>query len=299
MERLGDPCVISTMLRRERTIALTISLLFGMAVFAYGLRWMEWFTTFHPVRADPNYRVVPSGGADVWFTTADNVRLNGWFFDSQTQPSAATVVFFHGNSGNVSNVGWLGQWFAKRGFDVLLVDYRGYGASHGEPGDEAGLYADGDAAVAFAMKEKGARPNRIILYGTSLGTTVVADVASRHETGAVIIESGLSSASSLATHRFWWLPQALHFIGKNDFESARKLKSVNAPVLITHGDPDPVIPTSEARLLFEASNEPKKLLIVPGAGHNVFGSAGDKYLDQLVEFIHESLRENSQVTAQW
>ena len=63
MERLGDPCVISTMLRRERTIALTISLLFGMAVFAYGLRWMEWFTTFHPVRADPNYRVVPSGGA--------------------------------------------------------------------------------------------------------------------------------------------------------------------------------------------------------------------------------------------
>src|SRR5688572_17302126 len=231
------------MLTRERTVALTISLIFGLTVFVCGLRWLEWFTTFHPVRVDPNHRrLPPSGGTDVWFTTADGYRLNGWFFASHAQPSTATVIFFHGNSGNISDVGWLGQWFAKRGFDVLLVDYRGYGASAGEPGDEAGLYADGDAAVAFVVNEKGGRSNRIVLYGTSLGTTVVADVASRHPIGAVIIESGLSSAASLATQRFWWLPQTLHFLGKNDFESARKLGSVKAPILIAHGDPDPVIP---------------------------------------------------------
>jgi len=278
------------MLTRERTVALTVSLLFGMGVFVYGLRWLEWFTTFHPVRMDQNHRPAPpSGGAEVWFTTADGYRLNGWYFESQTKPSAATVIFFHGNSGNITNVGWLGQWFARKDINALLVDYRGYGASAGEQGDEAGLYADGDAAVAFVVNEKGEQRNRVVLYGTSLGTTVVADVASRHQVGAVIIESGLSSASSLATHRFWWLPKALHFLGKNDFESARKLGSVRAPVLITHGDPDPVIPTSEARLLFEAANEPKRLLIFPGAGHNVFGSVGDPYLDQVVQFIRESL----------
>jgi uncharacterized protein len=277
------------MITRERTIALTVSLLFGVAVFVYGLRWLEWFTTFHPVRVDAAHRAPPSGGTDVWFTTSDGYRLNGWFFESQKQPSEATVVFFHGNSGNIANVGWLGQWFAERGFNALLVDYRGYGASDGEPGDEAGLYADGDAAVGFILNEKREHPERVVLYGTSLGTTVVADVASRGKAGAVIIESGLSSASSLATHRFSWLPRSLHFIGKNDFESARKLRSVKSPVLIAHGDPDPVIPTSEARLLFEAANEPKRLLIYPGAGHNVFGFVGDPYLDQVAQFIRESV----------
>lgn len=278
------------MFTRERTVALTISLVFGMAVFVYGLRWLEWFTTFHPVRVGANQQLTPpAGGRNVWFKTADNYRLNGWFFESATRPSTATVIFFHGNSGNISDVGWLGQWFAKRGFDALLVDYRGYGASDGEQGSEWDLYADGDAAVAFVIEEKHVRPEKIVLYGTSLGTTVVADVGSRRELGALIIESGLSSASSVAAHRFWWLPRRLHFLGKNGFESARKLASVKAPVLIVHGDPDPVIPTSEGRLLFEAANQPKRLLIFPGAGHNVFGSVGDPYLNQVVEFIRQSV----------
>jgi fermentation-respiration switch protein FrsA (DUF1100 family) len=64
---------------------------------------------------------------------------------------------------------------------------------------------------------------------------------------------------------------------------------VKAPVLIAHGDPDPVIPTSEARLLFEAANDPKRLLIFPGAGHNVFGSVRDPYLNQVADFIRESV----------
>ena len=273
MERVIELRLIPNMLTRERTIALTISLLFGMSLFVYGLRWMEWLTTFHPVRMDPNHRPAPPrGGTDVWFTTADGYRLNGWYFESQEKPSAATVIFFHGNSGNISDIGWVGQRFSKSGLNALLVDYRGYGASDGEPGDESALYADGDAAFAFVVNEKGEQPNRVVLYGTSLGTTVVADVASRQQVGAVIIESGLSSASSLATHRFSWLPKPLHFLGKNDFESARKLGNVKAPVLITHGDPDPVIPTSEARLLFEAANEPNRVLVFPVQGHNRFGS---------------------------
>ena len=280
------------MLTRERSIALTVSLLFGVSAFVYGLRWLEWFTTFHPVRVSADRLRAPAGATDAWFTTADGYRLHGWYLESSIKPSAATVVFFHGNSGNISDVGWVGKWFAERGFNALLVDYRGYGASEGELGDEAGLYADGDAAVGFVLKEKREHPKRVVLYGTSLGTTVAVDVASRGEVGAVIIESGLSSASSLASHRFSWLPRSLHFIGKNDFESARKLRNVKSPVLIVHGDPDPVIPTSEAHLLFEAANEPRRLLIFPGAGHNVFGSVGDPYLNQVAEFIRGSVRSD-------
>jgi len=87
-----------------------------------------------------------------------------------------------------------------------------------------------------------------------------------------------------------WLPRFLHFLGKNRFESARKLNSVKAPILIAHGDPDHTIPTSEAQLLYAAANEPKKLLIVPGAGHVVFSSAGEQYLDQVEQFIRESIK---------
>lgn len=277
------------MFTRERSIAIMLASLFGVVAFVYGLRSLEWHMTFHPVPMDRQRWLPPAGASEVWFTAADGIRLHGWFFESRTEPVPATIIFFHGNTGNIRDVGWLGRRFHERGFQVLLFDYRGYGASEGDAENETGLYADGDAALAFLIKEKGVAPEKIVLYGQSLGTTVVADVASRWQVGAVILESGLSSASSLAAHALPWLPQRLHFLGKNHFESAQKLAKVKVPVLIAHGDPDPVIPTSEARLLFDAANEPKRLLIFPGAGHNVFSAAGDPYLNQIVDFIREAM----------
>jgi uncharacterized protein len=266
-----------------------VALVLGCAAFVFGLRWLESLMTFRPEPMTVQQRQsAPAGAEIVWFNSADGTRLNGWFFESQLKPAVATIIFFHGNGGNIANVGWMGQRFAKHGFNVLLFDYRGYGASDGVAADEAGLYADGDAAVAF-LADKGVRTEQIILYGHSLGTAVVADVASRGNYGAVVLESGLSSASSVATTALPWLPRWLHFLGKNRFESARKLASVKSPILIAHGDPDETIPTSEAQLLLAAANEPKKLLIVPGAGHVVFGAAGEQYLDQVEQFMRDAI----------
>lgn len=274
---------------RERLIGMTVALVFGCAVFVYGLRWLESAMTFRPSRMAVT-QVIPAGVEDVWFNSADGTRLNGWYFASQTKPELATLIFFHGNGGNISNVGWMAQRFANHGFNVLIFDYRGYGRSDGVAANESDLYADGDAAVAFVMNTKGVRPEQIVLYGHSLGTAIVADVALRRTVGAVVLESGFSSASSVATSALPWLPRFLHFLGKNRFESALKLHGVKAPILIAHGDPDRTIPTSEAQLLYAAANEPKKLLIVPGAGHVVFGSAGEQYLDQVEQFIRESIK---------
>src|SRR5215467_2652884 len=274
---------------RERLIGLTVALVLGCAAFAYGLRWLEAAMTFRPSRMAAAQEI-PTGAKDVWFNSADGTRLNGWFFASHKNPELATIIFFHGNGGNISNVGWLAQRFANHGFNVLLFDYRGYGRSEGVAANESDLYADGDAAVAYVMNQKGVRAEQIVLYGHSLGTAIVADVASRRTVGAVVLESGFSSASSVATSALPWLPRCLHFLGKNRFESARKLNSVRAPILIAHGDPDHTIPTSEAQLLYAAANKPKKLLIVPGAGHVVFGSAGKQYLDQVEQFIRESIK---------
>ena len=283
---------------RERLIGVTVALVFGCVVFVFGLRWLESAMTFHPDRmTEKEKSLVPEGAESVWFNSADGTRLHGWFFESQSGPEIATVIFFHGNGGNIGNVGWVGQRFAKRGFDILVFDYRGYGASDGVAANESDLYADGDAAVAFVRNEKGARPERIVLYGTSLGTAIAADVASRGAFGAVVLESGFSSASSVAASALPWLPRFLHFLGKNRFESARKLSSVKSPILITHGDPDHTIPSNESQLLFASANEPKTLLIFPGAGHNVFGTLGEWYLAQVEEFIRESLVAAAQPTA--
>jgi fermentation-respiration switch protein FrsA (DUF1100 family) len=274
---------------RERLVGLTVALLLGCAAFVYGLRWLESAMTFRPSRMAAAQEIA-SGAENVWFNSADGTRLNGWFFESQTKPELATMIFFHGNGGNVSNVSWLAQRFAKDGFNVLIFDYRGYGASDGIAAKESELYADGDAAADFVMKKKGVRSEQIVLYGHSLGTAIAADVASRRAFGAVVLESGFSSASSVATRALPWLPRFLHFLGKNRFESARKLNNVKCPILIAHGDPDLTIPTSEAQLLYEAANEPRKLLIIPGAGHVVFGSAGEQYLDQVEQFMRESIK---------
>jgi len=275
---------------RERLIGVLVALAFGSAAFGYGLRWVESSMTFHPIRVAASEHSPPPGGAEsVWFNSADGTRLHGWFFQTELKLETATIVYFHGNGGNISNVSWVGQWFAKRGFNVLLFDYRGYGASEGEVGQESALYADGDAALAFVIKKKGAKAQSVVLYGQSLGTAVAADVASRQHVGAVVLESGFSSASSVANTALPWLPRWLHFLGKNRFESTRKLAAVRAPVLIAHGDPDPVIPTEHAQMLFASANEPKQLLIVPGGGHNIFGSRGDQYLSQVERFIRESI----------
>lgn len=286
--------VKSRLITRERVIGIAASLIMAFIAFVFGLRWLESAMTFHPVRGAGGTVQRPAGAEDVWLTTKDGVRLHAWFFKSTRGPSSASVIFFHGNGGNITDVAWVGEDLANRGFDTLLLDYRGYGQSDGASRDEAGLYADGDAALSYLVEGKHVAPQRVILYGQSLGTVVATDLASRRQCGALILESGVSSASSVASHALPWLPRWLHFLGRNRFESARKLKNVKVPVLITHGDPDPVIPTDEARTLFANANEPKKLLIYPGAGHNVFGTLGNGYLDVMDRFIREAV-ERSQI----
>lgn len=278
------------LITRETAWALLVALLFMGGFLFFGLRWIETSITFHPVRYHPGETwTLPKGGEDVWFTTPDGVRLHGWFVQSNSKPAAATVIFFHGNGGNINNLGWLGEDLAARGFDVLLFDYRGYGQSEGSVTGEQGIYSDAEAAYDYVLKERGVSPERLVLYGQSLGTTAVAEVASRRACGAIILESGLSSASDMAASIFPWLPRRLHGLGRNRFESARKLSGVRCPVLVTHGDPDPTIPTEQGRKLYAAANEPKKLLILPGAGHGVSSFGGDRYLDTMAEFIREAV----------
>jgi fermentation-respiration switch protein FrsA (DUF1100 family) len=279
---------------RLKRISLWIALLVCVAMFGfvYSVRRIESAITFHPERYNAVNHPVPAKAVDVWFKTDDGVRLHGWKFTSDVSPAKASIIYFHGNSGNITYVGWLGEQLSIQGFDVLLVDYRGYGISEGTIEDESGLYSDGDAAYDYLVSQ-GRRPDEIVCYGQSLGTAVAVDLAARRGCKALIIESGLSSASEMATQAIPWLPRSLHFLGKNRFDSVGKLPRVHCPVLITHGDPDSVIPTDQSRQLFNAASMPKKLVLFPGADHNVFGSQGKPYLNLIATFLNEDTTPKS------
>jgi fermentation-respiration switch protein FrsA (DUF1100 family) len=276
---------------RNAMIFLVVLILVGVPLAALLLRRIEQSIVFHPERAALNGTWnLPARGEDVWFKTSDGVRLHGWFVRASEQPPVATVLYAHGNGGNISYIGWVAEDFSERGFDVLLFDYRGYGRSEGEVSDERGIYSDTDAAYDYLVRERGAVAERLVLYGQSLGTTAVVDVASRKPCAALVLESGLSSAGDMAALVLPWLPRALHRFGRNRFDSARKLSNINCPVLVAHGARDEVIPVEQGRALFAAAREPKELIIVSEAGHNdLVAVGGEEYLGKVGAFIRRAV----------
>jgi len=265
---------------------LVIMVVSSIALFA--LRRIERAIAFHPERYHSTQPwTTPYNATDVWFVNSDGDRLHGWFSPTALTPAKATIIYFHGNGGNIRNVGWLGEQLNRRGFNILLFDYRGYGRSEGSLEDEQGLFADGEAAYEYLVNERHVDPQSIVLYGQSLGTAAVTNLAASRECAAIVIESGMTSASDMASIALPWLPRQLHFLGRNRFDSVHEITQVHCPVLISHGEPEDTIPTEQGRALFAAANEPKELIVVPGAGHNVVGNGGEKYFDQIARFLSE------------
>jgi uncharacterized protein len=276
--------------RLPRAARVAIYLPFIAALFFVTVRQLEHAVTYHPqgYTAGPRW-TPPANGEDVWINVTNDALLHAWFVRATAQPALATVLYFHGNGGNITHTGWRAAELAAQGFDVLTFDYRGFGRSDGVISDESGLYADGDAAYDYLVRERGVKPEQLVLYGLSLGTTVAIDVAARRPCGALIVESGLSSASEMGQVALPWLPRWLHFLGKNRFDSAHKIANVKCPVLITHGTNDRTVPVAQGRRLYEAAPEPKRLLIIEGGGHNLAGEGGATYRDQIADFAKEAL----------
>src|SRR5262249_44302780 len=262
---------------------------FIAALLIWGVRKLEFLVTYHPRSYSPGPQwEPPANGENVWFSLATGERIHGWFVRAIQAPAVATVLYCHGNGGDLTDVGWIAKELSNRKLDVLIFDYRGYGRSDGRLTDEWGLYADADAAYEYLTRERGVKVERLVLHGQSLGSTAAIDVASRRPCAALIVESGLSSASDMGAVAFPWLPRWLHFLSTNRFESARKIASVSCPVFVTHGTKDDVIPVEQGHKLYESAPEPKQLVIVESGDHNLPGNGGSKYFDQLSDFIHNT-----------
>ena len=222
----------------------------------FGIRSAELFVTFRPLpyAIDHHWKwVLPPRSEDVWFTTADRVKLNGWFIHSRQETVTATILYCHGNSGNLTHASHQAQKLAEQGFDVLLFDYRCYGRSEWKMPDERGINYDVAAAYDYLTQRRGVKPERLVIYGWSLGSAAAIDLASRRPSGALVVEAGLSSASDMAKIKLPWLPRWLHWVGKNRFASVNKIAQVRCPVLISHGTNDDVIPVEQGQRLYNTA----------------------------------------------
>lgn len=217
---------------------------------------------------------------DVYFTTSDGERLNAWFVPSDIRRGIALI--FHGNAGNIGDRLPAIESFHRLGMDVFIVDYRGFGLSSGAP-SEKGTRLDALAAWECLVRDRGIRPESLLVVGRSLGGAVACRLAAEKEIGALVLEATFSSLPDLAAKIYPWLPARL--LCRFKYDSINQIRAVTKPVLIAHSPADEMIPFRQAQALFEAANEPKYFYELTG-GHND-GEAGMEpgYFRFLDEFI--------------
>lgn len=209
-----------------------------------------------------------SGVTEHRVTTPDGETIVLWH--AEPQAGQPTILFFHGNGGEISGRHERMAFYQQQGFGVLFLSYRGYGASTGEI-SEQGFITDALTAYAFLVA-RGVEPARIAVVGESLGTGVAVQLAAQKPVGALILEAPYTAAVDVAAEVYPWLP--VRILMKDQFISRDHIAQVKAPLLVFHGDADRVIPVEQGRALFRMANEPKELVILPGGSHDVIGTPG-------------------------
>jgi len=200
---------------------------------------------------------------DAWLRAADGTKLHGWFVPHD-QPRAV-ALFAHGNGGNLTHRSDLLRELHDMGVAVLAFDYRGYGRSEGSP-NESGVLADARAARSWLAKRAGIPESQLVLMGESLGGAVVVLLAGEAPARGLVVESSFSSAPDVAAYHYPWLPVKL--LMRTQLNAAEAIRRYQGPVLIVHGDADTIVPIRFGQRLFEAANEPKRFVTIPGADHN-------------------------------
>ena len=212
---------------------------------------------FFPDRSMPP---APPGVRERWIETADGVRLHAWL--AGPPDPVATLVWSHGNAGNVGNRAPIILALADRGLAVLAYDYRGYGRSEGSP-TEAGAYRDSEAAYDH-LRAAGVAPERIVCFGESLGGAVSIRLATERPCAGVAVVASFTSLREVARVHYGLLGTVVG----DRFDVGDRLARLGAPLLVVHGDQDEIVPYSLGERLFAAAPEPKWFQRIPGAMHN-------------------------------
>lgn len=236
--------------------------------------------------ATPEQRGLPY--ESVIIPTEDGLKLHGWFVPAQAaMGTAGTVLFFHGNAGNISHrIDYLSM-FHRLGYQTFIFDYRGYGQSSGTP-SESGTYIDAQAAWDYLVEDKGIQPDRIALFGESLGGAVAAWLAARERPALLVLASVFTSLPDMAAKIYPFLPVRL--LSRFNYNTLEYLESVACPVFIAHSPQDEIVPFAQGRALYEAASEPKEFLELEGGHNDGFIFMREAWVRALSKFMALSLR---------
>jgi uncharacterized protein len=224
--------------------------------------------------------VPPAPFEERWLEATDGARLHGWWVRA-APPRAGHVLLCHGNAGNVGDRTAHARLLAAAGFDVLLFDYRGYGRSAGRP-SEAGTYRDARVARTGLLRVPEVDPERVLYLGESLGGAVALELALEHPPAGLVLQSAFTSVRDMARLHYPIVPSALV---PDAYPSLRLIGRLRAPLLMIHGGRDEIVPVEHARALYDAAPEPKRLRVLPDAGHNdLIATAGAEWASAVADF---------------
>jgi len=229
----------------------------------------------------------------VFLDTEDGERLHAWWVPAAREPdddpdarACSAAIFFHGNAGNIASRAPIVARLSELGLGTLLVDYRGYGRSSGEPSEE-GLFVDGRTAYRHVVEARGVAAEQVVVIGNSLGAAVAASVASENRIGRLVLTGAFRSVPALGRSIYWWIPKRAFNWSFNHFDAESRVRLVEAPVLVARGDRDRLIPREETRAIYEAAPEPKRWLEVPIADHQNLWFT-EALWRELASFVRES-----------
>ncbi len=271
-----------------RMLLIYVAIIVGLfVILGAGLYLFQDWVVFVPQRS---FVITPDQAnlkwEDVYIEHDNGEKINGWFIPaSESSPANSTVrtvLFCHGNAGNISHRTFTLQFLHGLGVEVFIFDYRGYGKSDGTP-SEQNLYEDTRAAYDWLLNEKGVAPENLYVLGRSLGGAPAIELASQVPCGGVIVESSFSSAADIGKSMFPWLPAKL--ISRFKLDSVGKIGLLNCPVLVTHSPDDRLIPYEHGRALFEAAQEPKTFIELSGDHNERDYYESDRYVNGLREFM--------------
>lgn len=200
-------------------------------------------------------------------TTSDGYNITSWYYPGISKaPTNQVILYCHGNKGHIGDRSEKLKCFLQKGFGILAPSYRGYGSSQGSP-TELGLYNDIRAALNFLVAE-GIPLEKIILYGESLGSGVAIQMATEFNVGALVLEAPYTSMTHVAQKKYPYVP--VRYLLKDRFDSESKIAKVKAPILILHGERDPLIPIDHSKKLLFLATTYKKNIFYQDVNHTSY-----------------------------
>jgi pimeloyl-ACP methyl ester carboxylesterase len=261
-------------------VSVLAVLLFGYALLVLGFWWYQERLIFHPQQLTDNhdfYFDLPH--EEIWIPTTDGHKLHGLMFRTEAEKPKGLVFYLHGNAGSMNDWGHVAPTYCDLGYDVFLLDYRGYGKSSGRVKNERQFFADAQKAYN-AMAERYEQQN-IVVLGYSIGSGTATYIAAHNSPRMLILQTPYYSLPHLVREKFSLAPT---YVMRYKFATYKMLKSCRMPVVIFHGDNDTLIPHHHALRLQKLFKPTDKLIILADEGHNGITDNPD-YKKALLELL--------------